>query len=157
MKIKKFMDEQLVLFTAKTEKETVLAELSDLLYQTEKVKDSYKEAVIERERVFPTGLETEYIRVAIPHTDSIHVRKPAIAVGILEKPIDFVLMGTSDEQIAVEVIFMLAIEKAEEQLELLQALIQLIQEKDFARSIKKCLNGQEVLQVIEKISERANV
>ncbi|MBU5585366.1 PTS sugar transporter subunit IIA, partial [Enterococcus sp. S181_ASV_20] len=53
------------------------------------VHPSYQQAVIERERIFPTGLPTKGINVAIPHTDSIHVKKEGFLVGVLEKPVTF--------------------------------------------------------------------
>ena len=41
--------------------------------------------MITREERFPTGLDTGNFGIAIPHTDGIHVNKPAIAIAILSK------------------------------------------------------------------------
>ena len=54
--------------------EEALSKLSDQMYQNGYVKESYKDAVIERERSFATGLPTVYCSVAIPHTDIQHVQ-----------------------------------------------------------------------------------
>lgn len=41
------------------EQETLLAKMSEVLIEAGFVHESYKNAVIERERVFPTGLPTQ--------------------------------------------------------------------------------------------------
>ena len=47
----------------------------------------------EREKVFSTGLNFEEMGIAIPHTDSIHVNRQAIAVGILKEPVKILSYG----------------------------------------------------------------
>ena len=49
--------------------------------QTRKIyNDGYIESVIEREKIFPTGLEFPKYCIAIPHTDSKYIKKDAIAI-----------------------------------------------------------------------------
>ena len=55
-----------------------LEAMGKLMVEKGFVKESYIEAVQEREKVFPTGLPMEALGVAIPHTDSIHVNKKAV-------------------------------------------------------------------------------
>lgn len=74
-----------------TDKFGVLREMGNVLVEKGWVKDTYPGAVIEREKVFPTGLPMEAMGVAIPHTDAIHVNKKAVFCGILDKPVDFPL------------------------------------------------------------------
>lgn len=94
------------------------------------VKDSYESAIIEREKNFPTGLLTEIIGIAIPHTDSKHVEKEGIILSILEDPVEFNAMGgTSDDIVKVGMIFMLAIKEKEVQLEMLQKLVAMFQDE----------------------------
>ena len=50
-------------------KEEALTYLSDKLIEKGIVKESYKEAILNREKVFPTGLQFEKYGIAIPHTD----------------------------------------------------------------------------------------
>lgn len=58
----------------------VISTLAKSLTEQGYVADSFLEAIIEREKVFPTGLPTGEIGVAIPHTDSEHVHKPMVAM-----------------------------------------------------------------------------
>ena len=70
--------------------EEVINELGTMLLKKGYVKDTYINAVIERERILPTGLDLGELGVAIPHTDSQHVNQANIAVGLLKNPIEFV-------------------------------------------------------------------
>ena len=39
------------------------------------MKETFGQALIDREAVFPTGLKTETFEIAIPHTDVEHVEE----------------------------------------------------------------------------------
>ncbi|MGG5373328.1 PTS sugar transporter subunit IIA [Enterococcus sp. AZ196] len=154
MNVEELVREDLVIFSKAKTKSEVLSELSDLLIVNKHVKASYKDAVLEREEAFPTGLETEKFGVAIPHTDSIHVNEPAVAIALLEKKLPFIQMGTSDEVVQVEVIFMLALKKAEDQLEVLQVFIDLIQNDSIMKKLVTGNNPKEIIKTIQEFSEQ---
>ena len=44
------------------------------------VKDTYVDALNEREAEFPTGLMTKYLPISLPHVDSVNVNRAFIAV-----------------------------------------------------------------------------
>lgn len=135
-----------------TEQVTVLTKMSKVLIDTGFVHESYTKAVIERERVFPTGLPTQGINVAIPHTDSIHVKKEGFLVGVLEQPITFEMMASKDVFLDVELIFMLAIKEPEDQLVMLQKLMQLCQDEKNLQLLKakeKVVEVEALLKTIE--------
>ena len=48
--------------------------ISDILYEKGYVKETFKNAIKKREEEFPTGLQVESLGIAIPHTDSLHVK-----------------------------------------------------------------------------------
>lgn len=122
-------------------KEKILGELADFLFQKGYVKETFKKAVIEREKVFPTGLKTVDVNVALPHADAEHVLKPVILVTILKKPIIFNVMGENDKEIAVNIIFMLALNKPQDQLLILQQLMDLFQKEG---SLKEIVNAEDI-------------
>lgn len=111
-------------------KEEALTYLSDKLIEKGIVKESYKEAILNREKVFPTGLQFEKYGIAIPHTDVEYVNKEQIAVMTLQNPVSFYQMGTNDVEVPVKVIFMLALKEAHSQLTILQQLIEILQDKE---------------------------
>lgn len=133
------------------DKETLLAKMSEVLIDAEFVHPSYQQAVIERERIFPTGLPTKGINVAIPHTDSIHVKKEGFLVGVLEKPVTFEMMASKDVFLEVELIFMLAIKQPEDQLVMLQKLMLLCQDEQNLQLLKAKEKVVEVEQLLKTI------
>lgn len=122
----------------------LLEQMSDVLIREEYVKDSYKEAVVVREKEFPTGLPTKGISVAIPHTDSQHVIHEGFLVGVVESPVNFEVMASPGECVDVEIVFMLAIKEPENQLIMLQKLIGLCQNEMALKVIKE---GKEVAKI----------
>lgn len=133
------------------DKETLLAKMSEVLIDAEFVHPSYQQTVIERERIFPTGLPTKGINVAIPHTDSIHVKKEGFLVGVLEKPVTFEMMASKDVFLEVELIFMLAIKQPEDQLVMLQKLMLLCQDEQNLQLLKAKEKVVEVEQLLKTI------
>ncbi len=135
---------------AKT-KEEVLAQMADLLEDCGYVKKSYKDGIIKREEIFPTGLPTGNIGVAIPHTDVKHVNKPMIAAATLKEPVKFRVMGGSEEEIIdVKIVFLLAMNDSTAQLELLKNIINVIQDNELLDKIALIKNEDVLLSLLEK-------
>lgn len=132
------------------DEQDAIKELANSLYKQGFVKESYIQAILDREKVFPTGLPTEGVGVAIPHTDSIHVKKGAIALGVLKESVFFHTMGMPDETVKVDIIFMMAIEKPEAQLEILQKLMSIFQQKELLDKIKKSEKPSDIKEIFSK-------
>lgn len=115
--------------------EQALAYLGNQLVATGAVKDSYVKAVIDREAIFPTGLQFEDYGVAIPHTDSEHVNHTQLALMTLTEPVSFTQMATNDQPVSVRLIIMLAIKDSHEQVDMLQKLITLLQNPDVVHDL----------------------
>ncbi|HHZ16899.1 MAG TPA: PTS sugar transporter subunit IIA [Peptococcaceae bacterium] len=149
----KLLDRDLVMLNieADTQKEA-LEKLAQRLCEKGYVKDTYAQAILEREKVFPTGLPTEGHGVAIPHTDVEHVNKPAIALGILQKPIKFNLMGDVDpnNQVDVRILFMLAIKEPHMQLKLLQDIMEIIQDGVLLEKMVQAKSVDELVEATEQ-------
>ena len=62
-------------------KEEVISLLADALEKQGFVKDTYKDAILAREKEYPTGLPSTSPMVAIPHADNNHVNTTSIAVA----------------------------------------------------------------------------
>lgn len=80
------------------------------------------EAVIERERRFPTGLPTE-VASAIPHTDAVHVVRAGLGVATLAEPVAFGQMGGAGETLPVRFVVMLFITDPADQVAALQQVL----------------------------------
>jgi galactitol PTS system EIIA component len=123
-----YFDESLILKDINVNsREELLRIMATNLFRKGLVKESFIEAVIEREKSFATGLPTNSISVAIPHTDSEHVNKKAISVAILKEPVKFGVMGERNVETPVQIVFMLAIDKKDSHLVVLQKLMEIFQ------------------------------
>ncbi|MEB8123810.1 PTS sugar transporter subunit IIA [Staphylococcus succinus] len=130
--------------------DAALSELAELMYSNGYVKASYKDAVIAREKSFATGLPTVYCSVAIPHTDIEHVEAKSIGVAVLKDTVPFVIMGEVKETTDVKLIFMLAMDKEDAQLSLLQKLMGIFQNDQLLKTIVNAKTRNEIAQVIEQ-------
>ena len=109
--------------------------LGTLLHRGGYVRDTFVQAVLEREKVFPTGLPTAEIQVAIPHADVEHVVRPGIAIGVLEEPVEFGEMGSEDRKVQVKIVFVLAVKQSETLVLLLKNLVGMFQDVDLLHRI----------------------
>ncbi|MHC1684412.1 MAG: PTS sugar transporter subunit IIA [Clostridiaceae bacterium] len=131
-------------------KDDVFRALHDRLYACGKVKESFYLGLVDREKVFPTGLLLNNYNVAIPHTDAHHVEKSSIAVATLKNPVTFQCMDDETKSIDVRVIFMLALGEAHSHMEVLQQLMLLIQDELFLENLLRARNKEELIELINK-------
>lgn len=116
------------------------------------VKPSYTKAVITREEKFPTGLPADGFNIAIPHTDAEHVIKAGISVVVPEKPVKFKMMGNPEVELECQIIFPLAMEHPQKQLELLMSLMEFFQDKNKLEKIVKAKDKQTVIDVLRELN-----
>ncbi len=112
-------------------------------------KESYVQALKDREAEFPTGINTGERGVAIPHTDVSHVLKKGIAIATLKQPVSFMEMGTDDEYVKAQVVFMLAVDE-KGHLELLQAILGILQDQDVLKKLAQAKDAEEVIEIIKE-------
>ncbi len=100
--------------------------MAEKMQQGGYVKESFLEAVLQREETFPTGMPTE-LPVSIPHTNVEHCLKPAIAVGILKLPVQFRTMGEPTRSVPVQLVFLLSVVEPAVQIDVLHRLMDFFQ------------------------------
>ncbi|EFR31769.1 PTS sugar transporter subunit IIA [Eremococcus coleocola] len=150
MNISKFVNKDLVFLNQEFDTNSELfefvgAEANDLGV----AKESYADALKEREANFPTGLELENFGVAIPHSDSIHINEEFISVVTLDKPVQFSSMEDLSKKLDVRLVFVLGLKKAEDQLSILQAIISVIQDESKVEKLISAASSDEVLEILE--------
>lgn len=119
--------------------------------KAEIVKPSYVEAVVAREKVFPTGLAADGHNIAIPHTDPEHVLRPGMGVVVTKEPIEVSMMGSPDIKLQSKTFFPLAMEHPKKQLDLLRQLMNVFKTKEDLDTISSATTPEEVLAVTSKI------
>jgi PTS system galactitol-specific IIA component len=144
-----FDENTVLLGVNESSREQVLAKLTQLLIEYGYVQPSYLEAVLARERSFPTGLPTEPVAVAIPHGAAVHVLKSGVAVGVLAQPIEFQEMGSPANTLKVKVVFVLAIREAEAQTKVLCQLMELFQKRDLLQHVSLAHDVQSLVELLK--------
>lgn len=143
-------NESLILKLSQESTDTeVLSALATHLQEQGIVKETYKDAVLAREKTYPTGLYTGNINVAIPHTDIVHVNEAAICVGILENPAKFCSMDDKSRVIDVSLVILLALTEPHGHVDMLQKVIELIQDQELIKKIIESDDTKEVFEIIK--------
>ena len=112
------------------------------------VRESFVEAVLEREKTYPTGIPAKVFDIALPHTMAEHVITPCMAVGVLKQPVDFRQMGTPDIILRPRLIFMLAISDPKEQIGQLKKIMKLLQNDELLLGIRDAHNAEQVVDLL---------
>ncbi|MCI1965048.1 MAG: PTS sugar transporter subunit IIA [Oscillospiraceae bacterium] len=117
------------------------------------VKESFVDAVLEREKKSPTALPAVAYDVAIPHTVSAHVLTPAMNVAVLKHPVEFQQMGSPDITLHPQVLFMLAISDPKDQLTLLRRIMKMLQNKELLNRIRDAKTKDEIYDLLKPVVE----
>jgi PTS system galactitol-specific IIA component len=131
-------------------REEVLERIGGALVREGYCKNSFVEALVKREAENPTGIDMAGFGIAIPHTDISHVNKNGLAIGILEKSVPFVAMGTDDEYVEARVVFVLAITDKNGHLDLMRALLRVLQDKSVLERLRDAKSAEEIIDIIKR-------
>jgi galactitol PTS system EIIA component len=114
------------------------------------VEEMFLAKIKERESIFPTGLKLDDYSVAIPHTDPEYVKEQFISVATLKNPVIFHLMDDASQQTNVNVVILLGL-KAHSQLDVLQQLMQLIQNRSYVDRLLDAKDSKDVRIVFKQL------
>ena len=118
------------------------------LYRRGYVKESFPQACIKREQMFPTGLPSEE-PVAIPHADAEHVKKDALCFLRLDEPVTFRRMDDPEQNIETKLIVNMAIGSDGGQVEMLRKLVNILKSKEDIVYLENC-SDEELLEFANK-------
>ena len=140
-----FFRKDLVFCLEADNQEQLFDQVATLLEEKKVVTDTYRSALIEREKIFPTGLDMEFLgkdlpNVAIPHTDTIHNLTENVVVVRLAKPVTFHNMIAPDKEVEVSLLFFIINNSSSSQTNILAQLM------DF-------FTGNGHLEALSKITE----
>jgi PTS system galactitol-specific IIA component len=127
-------------------REEVLITLSQSAVEAGFAKDGHREALLEREEAYPTGLHLKSIDVAIPHTDVEWTVKPSITIGVLDDPVDFEPMGGAGDIVKARLVFLLTIADASEHLSFLRAFASIVEDPDILLDFVETRDPQPLLE-----------
>lgn len=108
------------------------------------VRESFEEALLAREASSPTGIPLPGRKVAIPHADPEHVKVPAVACAVLATPLGFGEMGNPDQELAVEVVALLALADHQSAQRELVRFLERCQDSGFLERLCACPDAESL-------------
>lgn len=148
------IEEILIDANFKTSQEA-LSVMAGILVNRGVCKPSFVDAILKREREFPTGLETESgIGVALPHTDVEHVICNRIIVSVLKDEVDFGVMGFAQGKVAVKIIVMMAISDVDSHIPVLQKISDLLMDADRLMQLTITKDQELIRKIFEDLLYR---
>lgn len=131
--------------------DNIILTVGAVLKEMDIVKSSYPEAVILREKEYPTGLAGMHGNFGIPHTYSKHCIGSALSIIRPLEPLEFVRMDDHSESISCDLIVLLAINKPEKQLSTLRKLMKATQDEEIFDVLRNEISSKIVVETLRKI------
>ena len=144
------IDKDLIFLNPKVKNIDMLFEL--MCAELEKkswVETDFFNSLIERERKFPTGLDTGKIKIAMPHTDPDKVAIEGMAVAVIKKPIYFAAMGYPGKRLVpVNIVFLLLLKEGK--VEFYHKLLNKIKNSDILLKIYESRSRQAACRLLTR-------
>ncbi len=122
--------------------ENVAAHLEKLGF----VNEGYLNGITARERQFPTGMITQHLNIALPHSDPEYVDKPFVYIARLKDEVTVKQMGDS-QKMGVKNLFFLGIKDPKGQVGLLQAFMELFMKEEFVAAFMQEQEEEKIYQM----------
>ena len=150
-----FFSKELVFCLEADNQEQLFDQVATLLEDKKVVTDTYRSALIEREKMFPTGLDMEFLgkdlpNVAIPHTDTIHNLTENVVVVRLAKPVTFHNMIAPDKEVEVSLLFFIINNSSSSQTNILAQLMDFFTGNGHLEALSKITEPEALFQYISE-------
>lgn len=117
------------------------------------MKETYYEALMDREKKYPTGLRLSVCDIAIPHVTPEHVIHSGMAVVILKSTVKFQCVDDPERIANVRIIFNIALGKEGKQVEVLQQLMGFINDQTVLAGLLSAGTASEIIKLIRKVEK----
>ena len=150
-----FFRKDLVFCLEADNQEQLFDQVATLLEEKKVVTDTYRSALIEREKMFPTGLDMEFLgkdlpNVAIPHTDTIHNLTENVVVVRLAKPVTFHNMIAPDKEVEVSLLFFIINNSSSSQTNILAQLMDFFTGNGHLEALSKITESEALFKYISE-------
>ena len=150
-----FFSKDLVFCLEADNQEQLFDQVATLLEDKKVVTDTYRSALIEREKMFPTGLDMKFLgkdlpNVAIPHTDTIHNLTENVVVVRLAKPVTFHNMIAPDKEVEVSLLFFIINNSSSSQTNILAQLMDFFTGNGHLEALSKITEPEALFQYISE-------
>ncbi|MDF2911300.1 MAG: hypothetical protein K0Q56_2181 [Sporolactobacillus laevolacticus] len=146
-------DPDLIYFEDVSSFEELFKSIGEKLLAKKLVNAGYIEAMTEREKKFPTGLDLSIVNpnslsVAIPHTEVEYCNWKGVVVARLKEPISFHNMIAPDKSVPVKYAFFILNNEKNSQTNLLSYLMEFFTSGDKVTELDKFKSKEEVYKFI---------
>ena len=150
-----FFSKDLVFCLEADNQEQLFDQVATLLEEKKVVTDTYRSALIGREKMFPTGLDMDFLgkdlpNVAIPHTDTIHNLTENVVVVRLSKPVTFHNMIAPDKEVEVSLLFFIINNSSSSQTNILAQLMDFFTGDGHLEALSKITEPEALFQYISE-------
>lgn len=119
------------------------------LYSDGYVTGEFLEAIIAREKEFPTGIMTSSMGIALPHVEAKYVKKNALVICTFNPTVKFNRMDKTNEIIDVKIAFILLINEPKIHMKIISELTKIWQNEKLLDFIYKANSIAEIINWIE--------
>ena len=144
----KVREELIFLDVEGTTREEVLTNIANRLVEQGVAKESFPAALLAREQAYPTGLQLGELNIAIPHAQPEHINEIAVTIAIPRQPVPFLDMGDHETQFPVSVIVCLALQKLDDNIKMLPALMEFFAQEKNLKAILACRTPGQVMALL---------
>ena len=153
MGLNQLFNKDLVFCLQAKDQSDLFEQVASLLEERQIVTPTYRSALIEREKSFPTGLDMEFLgkdlpNVAIPHTDIVHNLTENVVVVRLDQPVTFHNMIAPDKEVQVSLLFFIINNTSSSQTNILAQLMDFFTSNGNLEALSKLDSEDKLYQYI---------
>ena len=153
MGLNQLFNKDLVFCLQAKDQTDLFEQVASLLEERQIVTPTYRSALIEREKSFPTGLDMEFLgkdlpNVAIPHTDIVHNLTENVVVVRLDQPVTFHNMIAPDKEVQVSLLFFIINNSSSSQTNILAQLMDFFTSNGNLEALSKLDSEDKLYQYI---------
>lgn len=153
MGLNQLFNKDLVFCLQAKDQTDLFEQVANLLEERQIVTPTYRSALIEREKSFPTGLDMEFLgkdlpNVAIPHTDIVHNLTENVVVVRLDQPVTFHNMIAPDKEVQVSLLFFIINNTSSSQTNILAQLMDFFTSNGNLEALSKLDSEDKLYQYI---------
>lgn len=153
MGLNQLFNKDLVFCLQAKDQSDLFEQVASLLEERQIVTPTYRSALIEREKSFPTGLDMEFLgkdlpNVAIPHTDIVHNLTENVVVIRLDQPVTFHNMIAPDKEVQVSLLFFIINNTSSSQTNILAQLMDFFTSNGNLEALSKLDSEDKLYQYI---------
>ncbi len=130
--------------------EEVLRDTASRLLAAGAVMESYGDALVDREREYPTGLPIGRVNLALPHTYPQHVREHAVAIAVPARPVLFRSMDDPEALVEVSLLVCPLLDKMEENIQLLPSMMKYFANEETIAGLAAAGSAQAIFKMLQQ-------